>query len=426
MTDAADRGRGAASCAADAAEAAARGAYGRLVAWLAWQWRDIAAAEDALGDALVSALVTWPRTGVPVSPEGWLMTAARRNLLKAARHRRVMEDPSVTILLPGETTPADEPPAIPDARLRLMFVCAHPAIDASVRSALMLQTVLGLEASRIARAWLIAPETMTKRLVRAKAKIRATGMRFEEPEARDLPGRLDAVLEAIYGAYTLDWNDDAHGEALLAGGEGLAGEALYLAGVVVALLPAEPEALGLLALLQLDASRAAARVDAQGCLVPLHEQDTAAWDAGLIDSAAGHLEAAARLRRPGPYQLEAAIQMAHASRRVTGHTPWGDVCALYDGLVAMRPGIGALIGRSLAVAYAAGDPMAGLACLESVDPARRAAHQGWWAARAHLLDGAGATAEALAAYEQASALSRSPVLRRTLAARQRRLAGPAH
>jgi RNA polymerase sigma-70 factor, ECF subfamily len=423
---AAGPGDGGDAAARQAAEAAARGAYGRLVAWLAWQWRDIAAAEDALGDALVSALATWPRSGVPASPEGWLMTAARRNLLKAARHRRVTEDPTVTILLPDETTPASEPAAIPDARLRLMFVCAHPAIEASVRSALMLQTVLGLEASRMARAWLIAPEAMTKRLVRAKAKIKATGLRFEEPEARDLPQRLDAVLEAIYGAYTLDWNDDVLDEAHSVPAEPLAGEALYLAGVVAALLPGEPEALGLLALLKLDASRALARFDARGCLVPLPEQDPSAWDGALIEQATLHLDAAARLGRPGPYQVEAAIQMAHASRRATGRTPWADIRTLYDGLVAMRPGIGALIGRALATAYASDAPAEGLALLGEVDPKRREAHQGWWAARAHLLERLGEREAALLAYERALALSRSPTLRTTLADRQLRLAGPAH
>lgn len=408
--------------AAEATAAAARRAYGRLVSWLAWQWRDIAAAEDALGDALLSALLTWPRDGVPASPEGWLLTAARRNLLKAARHRRVTEDPAVTALLPDEHTPAAERPAIPDARLRLMFVCAHPAIDGSVRSALMLQTVLGLDAARIARACLVAPEAMTKRLVRAKAKIKTTGLRFEEPEPRELPQRLDAVLEAIYGAYTLDWNDDTPPP----GGESLAGEALYLAGVAAALLPEEPEALGLLALLELDASRAATRLDAEGGLVPLHDQDAAAWDGARIERAAAHLQAAARLRRPGAYQLEAAIQMAHASRRASGHTPWPDIRVLYERLLALRPGVGAQIGHALATAYATDDATAGLALLQAVDPVRRAAHQPWWAAQAHLLERAGARDGALEAYERALALSRSTALRHTLARRQRALAGRAH
>ena len=246
--------------AARAAEAAARHAYGRLLSWLAWQWRDIAAAEDALADALLAALLSWPSDGVPDRPEAWLLTAARRNLLKVARHRRVTEDPTVTVLLCDDNSAAAEPPAVPDARLRLMFVCAHPAIDAPLRSLLMLQTVLGIDAARIARACLVAPEAMTKRLVRAKAKIKATGLRFEEPEARELPQRLAAVLEAIYGACTLDWNEGA----LAAPEESLADEALHLARLAASLLPDEPEALGLLALLELNASRAAARTDCPG------------------------------------------------------------------------------------------------------------------------------------------------------------------
>lgn len=404
-----------------AAERAARESYGRLVSWLAWQWRDIAAAEDALGDALLSALTTWPRDGVPDRPEAWLLTAARRNLLKVARHQRVVEDPAVTILLPDDTTEAAGPPEIPDARLRLLFVCAHPAIDAPVRTPLMLQTVLGIDAARIARACLVAPEAMTKRLVRAKAKIRSNGLRFEEPERRDLPQRLSAVLEAIYGAHALDWN-----EAPAPGAESLAGEALHLARVVAALLPAEPEALGLVALLELDASRAAARVDRDGLLVPLHEQAVGDWDDRLIASADVHLRRAALGQRLGPFQLEAAIQLAHASRKRTGVTPWTDIVHLYEGLLALHPTVGAQIGQALAVVQAHGDPLAGLERLESIDPGRRATLQAWWAARAHLLEQAGQVPAALMACERALELSRSPVLRATLAARQRRLAGAPH
>lgn len=405
-----------------AAEAAARQAYGRLLSWLAWQWRDIAAAEDALADALLAALHHWPRDGVPGRPEAWLLTAARRNLLKAARHRRLTEDPAVTLLLPDDTTAAPEPAAVPDARLRLMFVCAHPAIDAPVRSLLMLQTVLGVEAARIARACLVAPEAMTKRLVRAKAKIKATGLRFEEPEARELPQRLSAVLEAIYGACTLDWNEASSPEP-----EGsLADEALHLARVLASLLPDQPEALGLLALLELIASRSAARIDAHGRLVPLQEQDTARWDAALIASATTHLVAASRLQRAGPFQIEAAIQLAHASRHRSGRTPWADIRVLYDRLLALQPTIGARIGHALASAYALDDAAAGLALLEQVDAKRREAHQGWWAARAHLLERAGSRGEAVAAYEKALALSVSPLLRATLTARQRALAGSLH
>jgi RNA polymerase sigma-70 factor (ECF subfamily) len=405
-----------------AVEDATRQAYGKLLSWLAWQWRDIAAAEDALGDALLAALATWPRDGVPQRPEAWLLTAARHRLQKAARHRRVVDDPATLMFLRDDAEREPEAPDVPDVRLRLMFVCAHPAIDAPVRSALMLQTVLGVDAARIARACLVAPEAMTKRLVRAKAKIASTGLRFEAPEAAELAPRLAAVLEAIYGAATLDWNEAPTPPDEVPP----AAEALHLAGLAAALLPDEPEALGLLALLELDASRTAARVDAQGLLVPLHVQDIAAWDAALIDSAARHLDAAARRRRPGPFQLEAAIQLAHASRLRTGVTPWADIRTLYARLVALHPSVGACIGRALAEVYAGGDPAAGVAALQTIDPKRRESHQGWWAALAHLLERAGAPAEAVDAYERALALTRAPTLRATLLVRQQALARRTH
>jgi RNA polymerase sigma-70 factor, ECF subfamily len=408
-----------------AAEIAARAAYGRLLAWLAWQWRDIAAAEDALADALLTALTSWPRDGVPLNPEGWLMTAAKRNLLKAARHRRLTEDPSVTALLPTLDDAVAPTPDLPDDRLRLMFVCAHPAIDASVRSALMLQTVLGLDAARIARSYLVEPAAMSKRLVRAKAKIKATGIRFEEPESRNLPARTSWVLEAIYAAYTLHWDQ----EPALApttstqNDNNLGTEAHYLAALVTQLLPRDAEAWGLLALIELAQSREAARVDAQGLLVPLHEQVPKRWDAALIASAGAHLARAAGLHRLGRFQLEAAIQMAHASRRDTGITPWSDIQALYAGLLALHPSTGAQIGQALATAYASGENEKGLCQLQTVDPGLRVGHQPWWAAQAHLLERSGQTVQALQAYEMALTLTHSAALRRTLTARQAALAG---
>ena len=252
--------------AAAAAEAAARRSYGRLLAWLAWQWRDVAAAEDALAEAFATALARWPRDGVPASPDAWLLTAARRQLLVAARRQRLADDPTLTVLWPGADAAAPEAPALPDTRLRLMFVCAHPAIDAGVHSALMLQTVLGLDAARIASAFLVKPEAMTKRLVRAKSKIRTAGLRFEEPPPQEWPERVASVLEAIYGAYTLHWGQVDDSES----GE-LAGEAVFLAELVAAHLPAEPEALGLVALLWLCEARRPARREV---FQPLHEQDT--------------------------------------------------------------------------------------------------------------------------------------------------------
>ena len=389
--------------AAAAAEAAARGSYGRLLAWLAWQWRDVAAAEDALADAFAAALQRWPRDGVPDSPDAWLLTAARHRLLMAARRQRLADDPTLTVLWPGEHAPAPDAAPLPDARLRLLFVCAHPAIDAGVHSALMLQTVLGLDAARIASAFLVKPEAMTKRLVRAKAKIRDAGLRFEDPGPDEWPERVASVLEAIYGAYTLHWGlaDDADA------GE-LAGEARFLAELVATQLPDEPEALGLVALLWLCEARRPARRDA---FQPLHEQDPRAWDATLIAQANAALHRAAARRSPGPFQLEAAIQAAHTQGRLDAHVPWDGITRLHERLLELAPTVGARIAHAVARAHALPDPAAGLALLDAIEPERIAAHQPWWAARAHLLAMAGRHAEAAAAYGRALALTVEPRLR---------------
>ncbi len=389
--------------AAAAAETAARRSYGRLLAWLAWQWRDVAAAEDALADAFAAALERWPVDGVPASPDAWLLTTARRRLLMAARRQRQADDPALTVLWPSEDAPAPETPALPDARLRLLFVCAHPAIDAAVHSALMLQTVLGLDAARIASAFLVKPEAMTKRLVRAKAKIRAAGLRFEEPEPQEWSERLASVLEAIYGAYTLHW-----GQADDAGSGQLAAEAVFLAELVAAHLPDEPEALGLVALLW----HCEARRSAQGeVFQPLHEQDPARWDHARIARADSALLRAATHRSAGPYQLEAAIQSAHVQGRLEGRVPWDGIARLYEQLLALAPTVGARIAHAVAVAHVAPDPRAGLRLLGAIEAERVASHQPWWAARAHLLSMAGDHGEAAAAYGRALALTVEPRLR---------------
>ena len=388
--------------AAAAAEAAARHSYGRLLAWLAWQWRDVAAAEDALAEAFAAALERWPIDGVPASPDAWLLTAARRRLLMAARRQRLADDPALTILWPGENEPAPDAPPLPDTRLRLMFVCAHPAIAADVHSALMLQTVLGLDAACIASAFLVKPEAMTKRLVRAKAKIRATGLRFEEPEPPEWPERLASVLEAIYGAYTLHW-----GQADDAVSGQLAAEATYLAELVAAHLPAEPEALGLVALLWLCEARRPARDEA---FQPLHQQDPRRWDHALIARANDALMQAAAHRSAGPFQLEAAIQAAHVHGAIDGHVPWDGITRLYERLLVLASTVGARIAHAVAVAHAR-DAGAGLRLLDAIEAERVASHQPWWAARAHLLAMAGAHADAAAAYGRALALTVEPRLR---------------
>src|SRR5215472_12872362 len=267
-----------------AAEAVARRSYGKLVAYLAARTRDVAGAEDALSDAFAAALADWPAHGVPDSPEAWLMTAARRKLIDAARRRRTGDEAEGHLQLIAdelrELEQADR--TIPDDRLALMFACAHPAIDPAIRAPLILQTLLGFDAATIASAFLVSPAAMRQRLVRAKSKIREAGIPFQVPERADLASRLDAVLAAIYAAFAEGWSDPAGTETRR---RNLAEEGIWLGRLVASLMPEEPEALGLLALMLHAEARRAARRNAAGDYVPLAEQDPASWDARLIEEA---------------------------------------------------------------------------------------------------------------------------------------------
>jgi predicted RNA polymerase sigma factor len=395
-----------------AAEAVARASYGRLVAYLAARWRDVARAEDALADALVAALEAWPRTGVPDSPEAWLMAAARRRLIDGARHADVEAAAAAELRLMAETqAEAADATVFPDERLKLLFVCAHPAIDEAARTPLMLQAVLGLDAARIASAFLVAPATMAQRLVRVKAKIRDARIEFQVPEPRDLPSRLDAVLEAIYAAYGSGWDDVAGADARR---QGLAEEAIWLGRLVVRLLPEAPEARGLLALMLYCEARRRARRDVDGRYVPLTRQDVSRWSRPMIDEAEATLASAARAQAAGRFQLEAAIQSAHAQRAVTGRTDWESIALLYAGLLACAPSIGARVGHAAALAEARG-PAAALEALDAIAGDTVSAYQPYWALRAHLLKALG-RADAASAYARAIGLSEDPAVRAFLAA----------
>lgn len=396
----------------EAVVAAARRSYGRLVAYLASRMQDLAGAEDALADAFERALRTWPQDGVPQNPEAWLLTTARRRLIDQARHAQVQRQAEPLIELMMIDDEPDPSESFPDERLKLLFICAHPAIDVSVRTPLMLQAVLGLDAAAIASAFLVAPATMGQRLVRAKTKISAARIAFELPPESERPARLEAVLDAIYAAYGTGW-DAAGAQGRHAG---LASEAVELAHVLAMLMPDQPEALGLLSLMLYCESRRDARRDAQKRYVPLGEQDVKRWSLPLIEEAGGLLQRAGAMARPGRFQLEAAIQSVHAQRALDGITRWDAIAGLYAALVTIAPTIGAQVGEAAALAEWRGAP-AGLERLDAIDADAAQRYQPWWAVRAHLLAATGRIAEARTAYERAMGLAEDDGVRRFLADR---------
>lgn len=397
-----------------AVERAARDSYGRLVTFLAARSRDIAAAEDALADAFRAALETWPRDGVPDRPEAWLLTAARRRLIDGARHLQVRVEAVPDLRLAAEEAQElAEADRFPDERLKLLFVCAHPAIDPAIHTPLMLQTVLGLDAARIASAFLVSPAAMGQRLSRAKVKIRDAGIGFELPEAKELPPRLDAVLEAVYAAYGSGWDDVAGADPRR---RGLAAEAIELGRLLRPLLPAEPEVEGLLALMLHCEARREARRGPEGRYIPLSEQDTARWSRPKMAEAERILFSAAQDWRPARFQLEAAIQSVHTQRARTGRTDWEAIALLYEGLVRLAPTIGARVSQAAAVAEAR-DAAAGWALLQAIPAEVVAGYQPYWALAAHLLRRLGQPADT--AYERAIGLCEDPAMRDFLLRRWR-------
>lgn len=395
------------------AETVARCSYGKLLAFLATRTRDVAGAEDALSEAFAGAIVEWSIHGVPANPEGWLTTVARRKWIDGARRRKSGDAAADQLkIFADELAPAASGATeIPDRRLALMFACAHPAIEPAAHAPLILQTVLGFDAATIASAFLVAPAAMGQRLVRAKSKIKLAGIPFRIPERADLAPRLDGVLAAIYAAFAEGWTDPAGAEIRR---RDLAVEAIWLGRLIAVLLPDEPEALGLLALMLHAEARREARRDADGNYVPLAEQDTARWDEALVDEAELLLRRASAAGPTGRYQLEAALQSAHAIRRVTGRSDWQAILGIYDLLLAQTSSPVVAINRAVALSETAG-PAAGLAALDAIaETPALIEYQPYWAARAGLLARTGNVAAAMQAYDLAIGLEQDPAVRRFL------------
>lgn len=395
-----------------AIESVVRDSYGRLVAYLAARSGDVAGAEDALGDAFVAALKRWPAEGIPEKPEAWLLHVARNRMIDAARHTQVRQKSEEFLQQIAEEAQAvaKAHEHFPDERLKLLFVCAHPAIDSAARTPLMLQTVLGIDAARIASAFLISPAAMSQRLVRAKNKIRDAAIPFRVPEPPELNERASFVLDAIYAAYTTGW------ESLMEAASthhALAGEAILLGRMLAQLMPREPEAHGLLALMLHCEARREARYTRNSKFMPLDQQDANLWSQPMIEEAEKHLHSAAAFNQMGRYQLEAAIQSLHADRAKTGRIDWKEIALLYEGLVRIAPGIGSLVGRAVAIVQA-GDPAIGFAALEQIPPDRIADYQPYWAACGHLLRLLNRKDEAAEAFDRAASLTDDPALREYL------------
>ncbi|MBY0311593.1 MAG: hypothetical protein K2W85_05955 [Phycisphaerales bacterium] len=389
----------------DEAARAAQESYGKLIAILAKGGVAIQDAEDALSEAFVAALRSWPSEGVPHSPEGWLITAARRKLIDGERSRSARQKHLADIVSVAFSARATD--GIADERLGLMFACAHPAIDPGVRSPLMLQTVLGLDAGSIASAFLVSPAAMTQRLVRAKASLRDRGVLIEIPDHTQLAPRLDDVLSAIYAAFNAGWDatlvpsSSAHT---------LTSDALLLGDITRRLLADEPEALGLAALMRYCAARARARVDEHGRYVPLDRQDVGRWSRSMLAEAETLLREASRMGISGRFQLEAAIQSAHVHRLMHAHDNWAVILDMYEALVSISPTMGAMLGRAAALAEVAGAERA-LAFIDQLPQARAADHQPFWALRAELCARSGQLEAARNAYRRAIGLSDAQAIR---------------